>query len=134
MANFYASIQGNRSERTCMGTKDSGIYGHIRGWNIGGRVDVDYCEMIEDDKVSLRLTGGSNGGGNKKDFGIFCLDRFTKELVDYNKYFDKIREARDEFKQLRYDDKDFAKQYKKGEFWSWYEEQGNINTLDEVFD
>jgi len=31
MADFYAEIEGNRSPRTCMGTKNSGIDGHIRG-------------------------------------------------------------------------------------------------------
>jgi len=33
---------------------------------------------------------------------------------------------RDEFYQLREDDKDFAIQYKENEFWSWYKDQGYI--------
>lgn len=60
MSRFYASIQGNRSEATRGGSKDSGICSHIRGWHIGARVDVD---AIEDalDEVQVRITGGSAG-------------------------------------------------------------------------
>ena len=60
MSRFYASIQGNRGEATRGGTKDSGIYGHIRGWHVGARVDVD---AIEDalDEVIVQITGGSAG-------------------------------------------------------------------------
>jgi len=42
MARFYASIQGNRGEATRMGTPTSGISGHVRGWNVGVRVEEVY--------------------------------------------------------------------------------------------
>lgn len=58
MGHFYAEIQGNRGEATRMGTKDSGIYGHIRGWNIGARVTVDCIDGV--DIVSVFKTGGSS--------------------------------------------------------------------------
>lgn len=59
MAHFYASIQGNRGEATRMGSKDSGISGHIRGWHVGARVDMDH----EDGKDVVRVyrTSGSQG-------------------------------------------------------------------------
>ncbi len=39
MSRFYASIQGNRSAATRQGTAASGIAGHIRGWDIGVKVE-----------------------------------------------------------------------------------------------
>ena len=70
MAQFYASIQGNRGEATRMGTKASGIEGHIRGWDIG--VDVRcYVDTQGRDVVSVRLTGGSNGYREGKCLGNY---------------------------------------------------------------
>ena len=63
MARFYASIQGNRGEATRMGTANSGAYGHIRGWAVGGRVDMD-ADSNDCDVATLTATGGSNGGSN----------------------------------------------------------------------
>lgn len=61
MAHFYASIQGNRGEATRMGSKGSGISGHIRGWNVGARVTCSH----ENDKDVVRIykTTGSAGYG-----------------------------------------------------------------------
>ena len=61
MAHFYASIQGNRSERTCQGTKNSGIQGHIRGWESGVRVEGYHDEKTGEDAFRVYLTSGSNG-------------------------------------------------------------------------
>lgn len=60
MAQFYASIQGNRGEATRMGTKSSGISGHIRGWNVGARVVVSHEDGV--DIVRVWKTGGSSDG------------------------------------------------------------------------
>jgi hypothetical protein len=62
MAQYYADIQGNRGEATRMGTKNSGLSGHIRGWDVGARVTMRWNELKEEDEVSIELTGGSNGG------------------------------------------------------------------------
>ena len=58
MAHFYASISGAAGEATRLGHKNSGITGHIRGWNVGARVDVTH----EDGRDVVRVfkTGGSN--------------------------------------------------------------------------
>ena len=65
MAHFYAQIQGNRGEATRMGTPNSGIEGHIRGWNVGvkvyGSVDNDGNDVFE-----VYHTGGSNGHTTSK--------------------------------------------------------------------
>ena len=34
MSRFYANIQGNRGEATRQGTTNSGLYGHISGWDV----------------------------------------------------------------------------------------------------
>ena len=76
MAQFYGSIQGNRGEATRMGTKSSGIEGHIRGWDIGARV---HCHVNDkgQDVVSVSITKGSNGYGR----GL-CLGSFVNDDID----------------------------------------------------
>ena len=60
MAHFYASMQGSRGGVTRVGTKSSGLTAHVRGWDIGARVELSH----EDDRDVVRVyrTGGSNGG------------------------------------------------------------------------
>ena len=65
MAQFYASIQGNRGQATRMGTKNSGIDGHIRGWHIGARVTVNHDEKTGKDIVRVYKTLGSSGFGSE---------------------------------------------------------------------
>lgn len=74
MAQFYADIQGNRGAATRMGTKASGINGHIRGWDVGCRVHCYYDDKEEVDKVSIELTSGSGQHRMSKDLGTFTAD------------------------------------------------------------
>lgn len=60
MAQFYASMQGNRGERTRMGTKSSGIVSHTRGWNVGVQVELEWDEKKQRDVASVFITGGSS--------------------------------------------------------------------------
>ena len=71
MAQYYANIQGNRGEATRMGTKSSGMIGHIRGWHIGCRVYVGWNEEKECDEVTISLTSGSAGHKGSKELGTF---------------------------------------------------------------
>ncbi len=59
MAQFYGDIQGNRGEATRMGTKESGISAHVRGWNVGARVIVAHEDGR--DVVQVWATSGSHG-------------------------------------------------------------------------
>lgn len=69
MAQFYASIQGNRGEATRVGTKSSGIVGHIRGWEVGARV---YCSHENGhDVVRVYKTSGSTGREREKLIATF---------------------------------------------------------------
>ena len=77
MSRFYASIQGNRSEATRQGTPNSGIYGHIRGWDVG--VEVEGAVINGNDVFHIYATGGSNG---RRDDGPIASVRLVDgELV-----------------------------------------------------
>ena len=73
MGHFYASIQGNRGEATRMGSKSSGIEGHVRGWNVGCRVTC-YVDSDGKDHVAVELTNGSGHSGRSKSLGHFSAD------------------------------------------------------------
>ena len=72
MAHFYASIKGNRGMGTRMGTKNSGISGHIRGWNLGVRVE-GWIDPQGNDYFDVYRTGGSSG--SKSDRLITTVKR-----------------------------------------------------------
>lgn len=59
MAQFYGHMQGNRGTATRMGTKDSGITAHIRGWNVGISITCHVDDKGNDVCVAHE-TGGSN--------------------------------------------------------------------------
>lgn len=61
MARFYASIQGNRGRATRVGTEQSGITGHIRGWDSGVRVEGHYNKETNSDVFQVHITSGSGG-------------------------------------------------------------------------
>lgn len=69
MSHYYARIKGTRGEATRCGSKSSGIWGHICGWNVGARVEIYierftniYGEQEERDVVRVFKTGGTNRG------------------------------------------------------------------------
>ena len=71
MSHFYANIKGNRGEATRQGTKNSGLYGHVRGWNLGALVSVDYNKETEQDEITISLTGGSGGDISGHKLGVW---------------------------------------------------------------
>ena len=71
MAHFYGEIRGQaKTIATRRGSKTSGLSGHLRGWNIGVRVELEYKEGIGD-VINIYHTSGSNGG--EKDVLIATL-------------------------------------------------------------
>tara|TARA_Y100000310_G_scaffold108845_1_gene107224 strand:+ start:285 stop:503 length:219 start_codon:yes stop_codon:yes gene_type:complete len=58
MAQFMGELEGNRGMASRLGTKSSGLWGHLRGWNVGVKVDLSHTE--EGDKITIWKTGGSN--------------------------------------------------------------------------
>ena len=61
MAQFYAEIEGNREMASRMGSKESGMWGHIRGFKVGCKVECFYDEETKSDLVRVYRTAGSNG-------------------------------------------------------------------------
>ena len=60
MARFYGTMTGAaRSGVSRIGGEQSGVTAHVRGWDIGGKVDVH--DRKGKDVVLLRVTGGTNG-------------------------------------------------------------------------
>lgn len=80
MSHFYGTIEGNA--RTCTnrcGTKKSGIQGHIRGWDLGGHVRLDYSYEKAVDILHFTLTGGSNQPGLNRGLTIRAwFDKYGK--------------------------------------------------------
>lgn len=70
MSRFYGNMKGSRGETTRCGNAASGITGHLRGWDIGVRVNVRALNSGED-VVDVYLTGGSNGSCASVCLGTF---------------------------------------------------------------
>jgi hypothetical protein len=81
MAQYYADIQGNRGQATRMGTKSSGMEGHIRGWDIGARVSM-YHNARGEDAVCITLTSGSNGAKPGRTLGTFTASDLDPEPIE----------------------------------------------------
>jgi hypothetical protein len=60
-----------------MGTKASGMTGHIRGWDVGVEVDVYWNKDTGEDECHVLLTSGSNGG-NRRHLGTFTAADLNK--------------------------------------------------------
>jgi len=75
MAHFIADIQGNRGPASRLGSKDSGISAHARGWNVGAEVVVRHLDGR--DVVFVYATSGSN---NRK--GRTLIAEFTAEDLE----------------------------------------------------
>jgi len=73
MSRFYGEVQGNRGWASRGGSSDSGIRGHIRGWNIGAQVIVSVDDLGRD-TVTIHITGGSNGHSPEKFVGKWQMD------------------------------------------------------------
>lgn len=79
MAQYYAEIQGNRGLASRMGSKDSGIWGHIRGWNCG--IEVAGRVEDEEDRFYVYATSGSSGYGNRELIGYVTESGFHAVVV-----------------------------------------------------
>ena len=71
MSRFYGSIEGSaRTEATRQGNAKSGIFGHIRGRDIGASVTMRVNSDGEDE-VRVLLTSGSSGYESSILIGVF---------------------------------------------------------------
>lgn len=63
MSSLYGSLQGERGEVTKGGHRF--LTGHLRGWNIGIRVEARHSKE-EGDSFDIYQTGGSSGAASDK--------------------------------------------------------------------
>jgi hypothetical protein len=77
MAHFYGSMTGNRGTANRCGTKNSGLDAHIRGWDIGIRVNLRHINGK--DVVTVYKTGGSNNPVDQKSLGEFTFIDLDKK-------------------------------------------------------
>lgn len=66
MAHFYGVVKGSRSAASRCGTKNTGVSGHIRGWEVGARVEMRHNEETGQDECYVYKTGGSHGATHEK--------------------------------------------------------------------
>lgn len=80
MAQFYGTIQGNRSEASRLSTKASGLTAQVNGWDIGVRVEAGHYNG--EDQVSVIITGGSHDCITSKFIGTFVRkgDKIVQKL------------------------------------------------------
>ena len=60
MAHFYSTLNGAKGEATRAGTKQSGLIANAFGWDLGGRVRMEYNAKLDTDVVNLYVTRGNN--------------------------------------------------------------------------
>lgn len=81
MAQFYAEIQGSRGLASRMGSKKSGIWAHIRGWNNGVSINGIHDHEEDEDIFEISVTSGSGYGSSDKYIGKVVLDRHGPTFV-----------------------------------------------------
>ena len=80
MAHFYGTVHGNgRTASTRGGTKSGGLYGDLRGHNVGVVVRCFYDEKADTDVIKVYRTKGSNGPGTEEL--LFTL--YENERVEF---------------------------------------------------
>lgn len=67
MAQFMGVIRGNRDAASRLGSKDSGIDGHIKGWRSGVKVKAYHDSDTNRDVFDVYATRGSNGDAHGAD-------------------------------------------------------------------
>lgn len=92
MSHFYAEIKGCRGEASRCGSKASGMWGHIRGWHVGAKVECFHDDKSGKDIVRVHKTTGSNGYGSGELIAEFCQDEGK------NKYSEACRTCTNRFK------------------------------------
>ena len=62
MAQFRATIKGQRGHASRLGGKNTGIFAWVNGWHSGVEVCGKYNEITKQDEFQIYKTGGSCGG------------------------------------------------------------------------
>jgi hypothetical protein len=65
MAQFRATIKGQRGEASRLGSKQTGINTLTNGWNLGVSVYGFFNDATQRDEFTITVNSGSNGGVSK---------------------------------------------------------------------
>jgi hypothetical protein len=68
-----AEVQGQSQKVHRVGSKESGAWGHIRGWNTGVIVEIRFVDGR--DVVTIWRTGGSNSPYSRKFVAEFSDEK-----------------------------------------------------------
>ena len=79
MAHFYGEIQGSRGATTRCGTKNSGMDCHVRGWDIGVKLQVRHSEDGRD-YIQVLATSGSKGKIPDKKLGTIYRSTLDSKI------------------------------------------------------
>jgi hypothetical protein len=74
MSRFYADIKGKAGAASRIGSTNSGIHGHIRGWDLG--VEVYGHDSNGSDEFEVWITGGSRGARKRRMIGTLTEKGF----------------------------------------------------------
>ena len=79
MAQYKGILQGQGKPTQKFGTKNSGIYAEVNGWDIGGLVRIKHDAELKRDEVLFEITGGSGSSPFAGQFvARFRLDKDGK--------------------------------------------------------
>ena len=79
MSRFFAGIQGSKGPATRQGSPNSGIEGHIRGWETGVRVEIEADG--DHDVVRVYRTSGSKGHGGRSGLIAEWVDQGREKIT-----------------------------------------------------
>lgn len=76
MAQYRATIEGQRGTASRLGSKQSGMVAHVDGWHTGATVRISHVDGR--DLVSVYRTGGSNRGTSE----VLVAQWFAAEKIE----------------------------------------------------
>lgn len=73
MARFFASVINGRGNETTVGGRASVNSAHVRGWDVGIRVET--VKLTDGDRLDVYMTGGSHAAGGDTFIGSAVIQR-----------------------------------------------------------
>lgn len=97
MSQFYGSLNGQaKTTATRTGTANSGISGHVRGWDLGVHT-FGYTTFDGKELYAVEVTHGSNGRGSNVPIGHAELRLDGTKVFKFNQAIaQQIRNGADE--------------------------------------
>lgn len=80
MAHFRAEIEGQRGDASRLGTKSSGMYGHIAGWDIGAKVYLSYNSELKRNEMDITIEDGNSSRNTIESFRYAVTREGIKQI------------------------------------------------------